>query len=481
MSQMRAEIRPLLEDLAHQDGLPPNAVSDLEATIASSPYLQNVMASAIKGGTLKHLAITDAPHEGGRYVGSSGTINLDVDNFNSSQSRSLLAHRDNLAVVLGHEAGHALLADAELRERYKLSYETTDAIRAASRDGTAADLTASVERYLSFTRRNEALAELIGLNSLASRTTGGVAAAFDRDKFLARADPSTPCIENGILAKGIALGEGGIQFTGNKLVSPAVEAVAQCYTDNASSLGQHGDSGYRAYYGGGLMETLYEARREYAKGTTMHVPDIELDLAKLKLDPRKIERAGVDLGGRGNSFDFVDTSAGRREYESVSHTHSGRSTQSTNPREPVARNETPDAPTFRADHPDHPDHPAFDSIRATVRADGRWDDAQSSNIAAALLREHKADPLSHRLDRVVIGNTTAQGETNVFAVYAPHGDKDPFFTTRVEMNAAAQIPAERNLEQVEQINRRHIQKHHLSEQLDTQIQTQNPTRTLTPY
>ncbi|MEI2429253.1 hypothetical protein RDV84_22800 [Lysobacter yananisis] len=41
---------------------------------------------------------------------------------------------------------------------------------------------------------------------------------------------------------------------------------------------------------------------DYAKGTTMHVPTIELDMATLKLDPNRIERAGGhrhDIGAVG--------------------------------------------------------------------------------------------------------------------------------------------------------------------------------------
>jgi hypothetical protein len=216
-------------------------------------------------------------------------------------------------------------------------------------------------------------------------------------------------------------------------------------------LGLHGDSGYKAYYGAYVMETLAEARSDYAKGTTMHVPDIELNMAILKLDPQRIERAGLDLGGNGHSFSYVDTSNGKRDFETVSHTYSRSVAPGS--RKAIADEEL-DATaqrSQRADRPSHPDHKAFDAIRQTVRGAGRWNEEEVDNISAALLREHKADPLSKRLDGVVIGRETAQGQTNVFAIYSPFGDKDPHFTTRVDANTAAKEPAQQNLQQVEQI------------------------------
>lgn len=441
MSSVHADIRPLVEELARQQGLPPDAVSHLEATIGSSPYLSNVMSSAISSD----------PHEAGRYDSKTGTIYLDKSNFDASQFRGGARLEDNLAIVLGHETGHALVADAELRERYLLNGEATDAVRQASRDGTSADLTAPADRYMTFMRRNEAMAELVGMNSLASRTTGGREDAFNRAGFLKRVDPSTPCVEKGALAKGVQISPEGFQLTGSKFKSPAVEAVVQCYTDQASRLGMHGDSGYKAYYGAYVMETLAEARSDYAKLTTMHVPDIELNMAALKLDPKRIERAGLDLGGQGKSFSYVDISAGKREFETVSHTYSRSAAPGTRKVSEEADQDAPAQRPMRADPPSHPDHMAFDAIRQTVRGAGRWNDDEVDNISAALLREHAADPLSKRLDNVVMGKETAQGQTNVFAVYSPFGDKGPHFTTRVDADAAAKEPAQQNLQQVEQL------------------------------
>ncbi|MGO1073221.1 XVIPCD domain-containing protein [Lysobacter sp. CA199] len=97
------------------------------------------------------------------------------------------------------------------------------------------------------------------------------------------------------------------------------------------------------------------------------------------------------------------------------------------------------------------DHAEFQQIHKAVLADGRGNEEQCANVTAALLRSYTADPLMKRIDSVAFGNAPT-GETNVFAVYSPHGDKGPHFHVHVNAQQAAQEPAEKNLTQVEQIN-----------------------------
>lgn len=97
-------------------------------------------------------------------------------------------------------------------------------------------------------------------------------------------------------------------------------------------------------------------------------------------------------------------------------------------------------------------------MRSVVRADGRWDDAQADNIAASLLSRHKADPLSQRLDAAYVGRPTAQGDTHVFAVYAPFGlGREPQFLASVEAGRSAAEPAAQSLDRVDQLNRQRAQ------------------------
>ncbi|QWP75909.1 hypothetical protein J5226_20230 [Lysobacter sp. K5869] len=466
MSQLRHEIRPLIEELAQKKGLPPTAVADIESTIASSPYLSNIMVAAIQSGSLKHLDTTDKPNQSGHYEQRTGTIHLNTSNFDAKSFDSASARRDNLAVVIGHEAGHALLADASERERYALRYNMGEAIRAASNDESSADLTGPANRYVDFMRRNEAMAELVGMNALASRTAGADG-AFDKDEFLRRAEPSTPCVDQGILAPGIDLSPAGIQIIGNQFrTSPAIEAVAQCYTDPGASIGQHGDSSYRDTHGTYVMKMAASELNDYAKGTTMHVPAIELNMATLKLDPNRIERAGLDLGGAGRSFSYVDTSNGRREYESVSHTLSAAETVHRLGGQALAQ--SPSAPALRADAPGHPDYQAFEMFHRAAQADGRWSQAEARNLAAAGLAAVKADPVvGQNLSGVVIGRS-ADGAPNLIGYASPHGPAGPHHHLAIEANAAAQVPADKSLDRVEQLNQQQTQRQAQTQPLEQQ-------------
>lgn len=458
MSEVRADIRPLLNELAQKQGLPPSAVADLEATIASSPYLSNVMSSAIESGSLKHLATTNEPHQSGHYDNLTGTIHLNASNFDPKNYDNASDRRDSLTVVLGHETGHALLADAAQRERYTLSYNVTEGIRTASREQTAVDVTEPADRYLTFMRRNEAMAELVGMNALASRVTGG-AGEFDRAEFLRRADPSTPCVEKGKLASGIHLSPQGIQVIGHGFQkSPAIEAVAQCFTDPTRSIGQHGKSSYRDTHGAFVMSTVASEFNDYAKGTTMHVPDVEMNLATLKLDPRRVERAGLDLGGAGQSFSYVDTSRGQHERETVSHTKAHEVPGAAHRPEALA-SAPPAAAPLRADNPAHPDHRGFEMFHGAVKADGRWSQAEARNIAAAGLAAAKGDPVvGNQLTGVVIGAPNATGSVSVFGYSSPHGPQGPHHHVGVDAAAAAQVPADKNLDRVEQLNKQQAQQ-----------------------
>lgn len=106
----------------------------------------------------------------------------------------------------------------------------------------------------------------------------------------------------------------------------------------------------------------------------------------------------------------------------------------------------------------HPDHAAFGSIRGVVAADGRWNAEQCDNISAQLLCRHKADPLSHAIDRVAIGRPTANGEVHVFAMYSPAGERGPHFHAQVEAHQAARVPAAQSFDQLAQIGAQQSQQ-----------------------
>jgi hypothetical protein len=121
-----------------------------------------------------------------------------------------------------------------------------------------------------------------------------------------------------------------------------------------------------------------------------------------------------------------------------------------------------------ADNPSHPDHDTFHRIHSWVRGTGQWDEEKSRNIASALYKEQASDPLLERVDKVG-GGLGRNGEENVFAVYAPYGDRDPFFHVSVDGRQAGQQPAQQNLEQAEQVRQQLAQQQQL-EQVQRQDQ-----------
>lgn len=141
-----------------------------------------------------------------------------------------------------------------------------------------------------------------------------------------------------------------------------------------------------------------------------------------------------------------------------------------------ARETAPRAPLL-ADNPAHPDHHTYQTIHSWVKGTGNWNEEESRNVSAALYKQQAEDPLVKRVDRVT-GALGKDGAENVLAVYAPFGDKSPFFHARVDGREAAQQPAEQNLVQAEVIKQDQVRQQQV-EMTQKQAQEQaGPTRTM---
>lgn len=120
-----------------------------------------------------------------------------------------------------------------------------------------------------------------------------------------------------------------------------------------------------------------------------------------------------------------------------------------------------------ANDPSHPDHATFSRIHSWVRGTGQWDEEHSLNVSAALYREQASNPLIQRVDRVV-GGLGQDGAQNAFAVYAPHGDKEPTFHAHVDGRVASQQPAEQSLAQAERVTQERNQQQALAQDQEQQ-------------
>lgn len=137
-----ANTSPNLQKLT--DELPANRRTEIEAAIASSPYLRQIMTEAVSAGTLEHIRMGAAgANEGGHYDDQSRAIYLSPDTFAafSKQEKRL----DAITSTLGHETGHALNAEQTRKNLYFVTGSITDQIRAA--EGSAVDMTPMVGMY----------------------------------------------------------------------------------------------------------------------------------------------------------------------------------------------------------------------------------------------------------------------------------------------------------------------------------------------
>ncbi|WOS39138.1 XVIPCD domain-containing protein [Xanthomonas rydalmerensis] len=131
-----------------------------------------------------------------------------------------------------------------------------------------------------------------------------------------------------------------------------------------------------------------------------------------------------------------------------------------------------------ADNPAHPDHSTYQTIHSWVSGTRNWNEEESRNVTAALYKQQAEDPLVKRVDRVT-GALGKDGAENVLAVYAPFGDKAPFFHARVDGREAAQQPAEQNLQQAEVIKQDQVRQQALEQtQQQTHRQEQGSRMTL---
>lgn len=461
------DIDRLLQNLEQQPDLPKGAVRDLREAIDTSPYLTSVMTQAIDLGTLRRLEVSNQPNEGGHYDDKTGTISINISIFEPSIRSDRL---DMLAGTVGHETGHALMAPSAQVSLNTFVFKLDAALKEGIQYGeSVVDATGLSKEFVASARQNEALAELVSMNAVASRvaTTTG---QFNQAEFLRRVEPTTACVKDGKLEPGIHLDERGFQRTGNSISSPAVEAVAVCHFDRSdSSMGRQGTSNYPGYYVAYPVSAGAALLRERAGSTTQALPRLGYDLAELGTDTAKLEGAGLSLGGQGKAFGFVDTSHGQQREVEV--------------RQLGPAQHRPDIEPFSlrspsqvlADNPAHPDHSTYQQIHSWVRSTGNWSEEETRNVSAALYKQQVDDPLLKRVDRVTggLGNDGAQ---NVVAIYAPHGlDKAPQFHAHVDGREACQQPAQQNLQQAEVIKQDQVRQQALEQtQQQTAQQQQGP-------
>lgn len=310
-------------------------------------------------------------------------------------------------------------------------------------------MTPQAKRLVHDFRQDEALAELVSMNAVASRVITETG-TLDEAQLLRRLQPTTACVVNGKLEPGIHLDSHGIQIPRDGIASPAVEAVAVCHFDKGyGSLGAGSAPRYRDLYTAYAVGAGWALLNERPASTTQVLPRLGYDLAELGTDVSKLEGAGVNLGGEGKAFGFVDTSHGQNRHVEVRQ----RGPMQHQPDLQVGTGTLRSEDQLLADNPAHPDHSTYSRIHDWVKGTGNWNEVESQNVSAALYKQQSEHELVKRVDQVT-GGLGKDGAHNVFAVYAPFGDKGPFFHAHVDGRTAAQEPAQQSLQQAEAVQSR---------------------------
>lgn len=472
MTSVDPRIEPLLSHLADDPRLPKNAEQDIRSALAESPYLSRLIANAADTKQIGRIAVSHGQHSGGHFEdgadGAPGVLYVSESVFKDWPVKG--ERLDLLTEVMGHEAMHGVLSKTRTEALDAFGERVRNAMNDAyANRETTVNLTEPVRQYLDRGREDEALAEVSGLRALNSRI-GHMQPALSHDEqeaaLLARSksrcvDRSSPDVQ---FEKGLTY-EALTRYPHSRGES-VTRAVEQCFYDGKATLGQHDDSDYRNYYGTHPISHIAKNYAWYAEGR--RPPDVRIDLHSLGLEPKQLERNGLDLGD-AKTFPVVDLGSDGFGYVQLKNTGHQRDSAPSNALSPEV--------LFTPANPNHPDHRMLEDIRGKVReldqANGRTFDEVSERTSASLLALAKDNGIT-RVDHVLLSEKTKDlpAAQNIIVV---QGDpKDPAkLRAHMPTAEAAQRPMQESFNQVEAINQRQVQEQSV-EQQRTQEQQQRP-------
>lgn len=468
MTPVDPRIEPLLAQMARDPRLPEGAESSIRQALAESPYLSNLLGNAIDRGAIGAIAVSHGQNNGGHFQdgkdGKAGTLNISEVAFrNLSGERRI----DYLTEVMGHETMHGVLAEHRTQALSDFAKTMGHRMQEAHENREShVDLTEPTRVYLDRTREDEALSEISGMRALHDRIKHQDPTMSDQEveaDLLQRS--TTRCVDREVnppqFANGLTYEELTARpFGRNDALTTSVE---QCFYDSKGTLGPHGDSDYRNYYG--VNPISHIAQNYDYLAHDRRPPEIRVDLNSLGLDPEQLERNGLELGS-AKTFNIVDL--GKDGYGMVQlKEHGARGINSPNLAAPVERSRV-----LTPADAGHPDHAMHQQIRGKVEqldaASGRTFDATSERMTASLLTLAKDNGLT-RVDHVLLSDKTREltAAQNVFVV---QGDPQDPAKLRAHMPTAkaAQRPVQESFTQLATVNQRLAQERVQEQGLDQQ-------------
>lgn len=354
------EVQQVLARTRREGGFSPEQYRDIEAAIASSPHLHNYLDAAAKSGNLHTITLAgEVPGMAGFYDERSRSIRLTPKAWGDSREKK--DQLDVLTGTLGHEAGHAITRLQRAREWQLASHAVANASRDAQPNHTEI-----AERYISYMRHDEAIAETFSWNAVNSRVRQEMGERYNQQEFLQRVAATTHCTvgKDAVRpAPGLQLSpEGYLQMEG-ATQQATIDAVARCHFDRPAAQSRGGvglgeEFNYRNYYAARVANLVAHHGKVAGASKVFRA-----DMDRLGVDPEQMQRAGFDFGGQGQTLRYENLRGERMVGSGLLH-DLGRGRAGPVPDAEVAVVTSRKAPGL--DDPSHPQHSLYRKIRQSL-------------------------------------------------------------------------------------------------------------------
>ncbi|WP_249452640.1 hypothetical protein [Xanthomonas arboricola] len=285
-------------------------VTNLQATINSSPTLANEMKRAVTTSIdskdpkspmlLENFSPLSGTVAGGTFNPTTKTMSIPPGTVGQTQSQFSKFYATDLTFVLGHETQHAF-NQMSMTSSYK---QFDAAVTAIAKDNNPInDYTLPVETLIKSAREDEAKAQIAGWNALIDRARQTNPAVDLNAMSKIGTSRVEDFVEVNSANRTQTQARPGITFNpdGSLPMTPQnISAQAAYYFDKpprgtpglsgtqTTGIGFHGDSDYPNYYGAGAVSRAIAFDRAYAHPVGGVAPQMQLDMQRLRFKEERL-------------------------------------------------------------------------------------------------------------------------------------------------------------------------------------------------
>lgn len=421
----------------------------LTAALRASPELNRDVTEVMRSEQLTRINVFPAnTGSNGEYDLVAREIRLRPKLLNDKINKESI---DKVVNVMAHETSHASRG-MELRafdaKMYRRAHDFVQT------DGPR-NWTGFVGDAIAHGRREEALAELDGINTLADRIRHENKGAVTEAELAKRLSATSACVTPG--PDDSFRFKPGITFNpASQSVQPTadnLEIIAKCHFDE--------NPHYRHHYAAGAISKIADRELAFRTDNPMRpMADNQIDLARLGLGAETLRKAAFRFDA-DQPFQFMDISRGQRRFVEVRDTsprHGSPELQRGRTQEDAPQALRP--PT----DPAHPDHDLLKKLQDQVsmldqRTNKGWDE-QSERLSASALVMARRSGFTAEDDLKLAFNIPTEryagGELVHLFRRGPNASVNPA-ANRVHMATAEALatPVEDRFQQLAQINQEH--------------------------